>query len=83
MFAIKITPDTMHKIGSTHTLTIRDFRSIESLFARREAVFITGYVTRGGQLMDWIVLPWYEFEESFEFDAQKIQTDWDQIVRKS
>jgi len=43
---------------------------------------IRGYVPSwGGEPWKFAVLPANTFDECFEHDAEKIRTDWDQIVR--
>lgn len=43
---------------------------------------IRGFVPYLGAPEDFGILPAYAFESKFEYDAVKILSDWDQIVRK-
>lgn len=83
MFAIRITNDNMPKILDRYM----DPPLTEELFALQlnspgTWYIVTGYVTRRGAVMDWAILPAYLIEGQFQYDHEKIQHDWDQIVRQ-
>ena len=85
MFAIVVSDETMPKIRQSSQLTDKDKSAVEQYCLNRprsKYYVITGYVTRRGMVMNWTFLPHHLFEKNFEFDPEKIKTDWDQIVRK-
>lgn len=44
--------------------------------------YIRGYVTEKGALESWAAYPEEYFTRKFDYNPEKIKTDWDQIVRK-
>ena len=83
MFAILIAPENMPKIAERFDLPPHDQNFIDMcLRDRSDWYFISGYVTERGQVTDWSVLPRYRLFWSFDFDEEKIKTDWTITVRK-
>lgn len=83
MFAILLNIDNLPKIIQR----IPDSDTGDSLVptylnSSRRWYVVTGYVTRSGKYFDWTIIPAYVIETHFEYDKDKIKTDWDQIVRK-
>lgn len=44
--------------------------------------YVSGYVSPTGEYVPWVTMPEYILRQDFEYDPFKIETDWDQIVRK-
>lgn len=85
MFAIQISTETAPKISQSDALSSTDKDMIAKLYLapRRFAWYlITGYVDHHGGVRDWAVLPEPTFVRHFDFEPEKIKTDWSQIVRK-
>lgn len=87
MFAIEITTENMPKIQECEALQKHNEDTLNAYLANYEKrgkrwYAIRGYVTRQGRVQDFAILPAYVFENEFEYDPDKIKTDWDQIVRK-
>lgn len=88
MFAIRITEKNLEKIHERLRWLKDDARIDLSIFVNHERdwYFIDGYFEPsarfGSRPQDrWGILPAYIFLKSYDYDAEKIQTDWDQIVR--
>lgn len=83
MFAILLTKENFPKIleDSRDLFTGSDIQYLESCLDKRRYL-ITGYVTNRGAYHSWFIMFHGMFHKLFEFDEEKIQTDWDQIVRK-
>jgi len=85
MFAILISEENLPKIkehqNSLHSLD-------ERLYARPYHTspvnwyYVRGYVDQKGTLVSWTCFPEELFNRLFESNAEKVKTDWDQIVRK-
>jgi hypothetical protein len=85
MFAILIAHDNMPKIEehlNDENPTIPWMITELNANSNRDWYFVTGYVKRSGEFINWTILPAYVVENNFEYDPDKINTDWDQIVRK-
>lgn len=85
MFAILVAEENFDKITqnhhyqkteSNHELNLDIFAS-----AAKPYYFISGYIDRRGRV-DWVLMPEYIMKRKFEYDEEKIKTDWDQIVEK-
>lgn len=83
MHAIRINPETFDKIAQSDLLTRVDLDMVEHLFLHKDYVFITGYVVRSGGVEDWRIMPFFVFRDYFDYDADKIQHDWDLVVHNS
>lgn len=82
MFAILISPDTRDKIEQ-HDVFDPELTDLDIfLKAKAQWYFITGYVSARGEVVDWAAEPAYIFEKKFDYDADKIKTDWVQAVKK-
>lgn len=84
MFAILISAENIPKILEDSSLAPFESEYLE-MYLRRPTpwYFVRGYVPQRGEWKrGFTVLPAYIFPENFEYDPVKIQTDWDQIVRK-
>lgn len=82
MFAIRIAEGSnLKKIRSTRTLSLQESESVRKLFTRSEHYFVTGYVDDRGMQHDWVVFPEFIFRELFHYDPEKIQNDWDIVVK--
>jgi hypothetical protein len=83
MFAILISNENMPKILESVTPTT-DHHPDFQIFLNSEKTWylVTGWVGTRGDVIDWTIMPAYMLEEKFEYDPNKIKTDWDQIVRK-
>lgn len=84
MFAILIAEENLQKI---HTIQYPGHSPDElnmRLYTEHHNswYFVHGYVDNRGRYTDWAILPEYILVDNFEFDKDKAQTDWDQIVRK-
>lgn len=84
MFAILISQENMPKIEKFKERFAGEVDFQTSMYLNSNSLwyFVTGYYDRRGRTLDWTILPAYVLEEDFEFDAEKIRTEWDQIVRK-
>lgn len=85
MFAIHISEETMPLIKEHQdTLPSGVGRILESAYltSLTEWYYIQGYVNNNGGVESWAAFPEYILVRQFEYDPIKIQTDWDQIVRK-
>lgn len=81
MFAIKLTEDNFPKILLTPTLSIAKAQAISELYFHRNYIFVAGYVDHFGRVTGWDIIPEFVFKKFFDYDPEKIKTDWDQIVR--
>lgn len=84
MFAILISAENLPKIrehqeslSTSHSHTL----SRVYLNSRKEWYYIRG-VLDGSLNPSWSAIPKYVLDKTYEYDPIKIQTDWDQIVRK-
>ena len=81
MFAILIAEETLPKIicdgFDTNRHNLNHF-----IRHHRNWYFIRGYVSGTGRILDWVIFPEVTLSDAFEYDPERIQTDWDQIVRK-
>lgn len=84
MFAIKVTDENLGKI-------LNEFHSAPEcppfypeLYLKNDYnwYYISGYISRQGTMLGYAVLPENTLRHNFHVDMLKIQTDWDQIVRK-
>lgn len=80
MHAILISSENLDKITEAVELTENDTEFIKTCFYKSR-YFVTG-VESGGIMLPWIFLPEYKLRRNYQYDAAKIKTDWDQIVRK-
>lgn len=83
MFAIQITEENMPEILNSLP-QIREENVMLDMYARhtRDWFIIRGFVPHIGSMTDWAILPAYILKLKYEYDPNKIKTDWDQIVRK-
>lgn len=83
MFAILISEENMPKIQEVLDTSVRPLHTVD-MYIRHPAdwYFIQGYIPYIGAPEPLAILPGYVFETNFEYDPDKIKTDWDQIVRK-
>lgn len=83
MFAILISEENVSKIDQVEFLTDKDKTAVRQYLRSKFCwYFVRGYIGVRGELHDWTVIPHYLLRQSFEYDPDKIITDWDQIVRK-
>lgn len=83
MFAILITFENLPKIlEHQQTVTFPHLYEEVYLKSARSWYYVRGYVAENGKFVEWACIPEYVLVEKFEFDPYKIDTDWDQIVRK-
>jgi len=83
MHAILITEENAAKIEESGFTAIRPMHTIEVYMSNhKDWYLVSGYVGEDGYFQDYAVLPQYILDDNFEYDPTKIQTDWDQIVRK-
>ena len=87
MFAIEITEENLPQILQTPGLTIADAQLMADAFIAHNndhvRYFIKGYTDRKNRLVPWTTLPEFIFVKNFDFDPEKIKTDWDIVVRKA
>lgn len=83
MFAIELTSLTLPEIYLLDIFTNVDKVELE-IYVRsaRPWYFVRGYVNSSGALEPWAVFPEDILRRSYDYDPDKIHTDWDQIVRK-
>lgn len=82
MFAIRITEENESKIRE---VTLTDFdREALDIYLQTEGrwCWIRGYVNKRGVVYQNTALPFRLIVRDFEYDPVRIETDWDQIVRK-
>ena len=84
MFAIELSEDNLPQILQTSTLFVAEAQIMTDLYFRspRTYYFIKDYFDRNGRQQGWGILPEFVLKDFFEYDPDKIKTDWDQIVRK-
>lgn len=83
MFAILISEDNLKKILESDSVPHENRTALEYFLRHREDWYIiTGYVTRFGSFESYAILPGYVFRPTFDYDPEKIKTEWNQIVRK-
>ena len=83
MFAILISEENREQIASSGVLEFREMFTIDVYMrAKSQYVLVRGWTSPRGEHKPWTVLPWYIIDELYEYDPVKIQSDWDQIVRK-
>lgn len=91
MFAILISSENLQEILS-HQMTLPDHEPLcdPTVYLRntqmngRKWYYIRGYVGEvfKGTVASWGVLPAYRFEPQFDYDEEKIKTDWTIAVRQ-
>lgn len=83
MHAILISEENADKIAESEVVS---HCPLHTIYVYRNNIknwyLISGYVDREGRYFDFATLPQYILDRNFEYDADKIRTDWDQIVRK-
>lgn len=83
MHAIAFNEANLPKILKTYGITVEEVQGLSNVFMHRDYVFMTGVVfSDNAPYRDWAILPMFAFAKNYEFDPDKIQTDWDQIVPK-
>ena len=86
MFAIKITEDNMETITESGVFATKPKNFVAMFLSRSQRggdwALIRGYVPDRGAIIDWAVLPKFVLDEFFDYDPDKIQTDWTNLVRK-
>lgn len=82
MFAIKINSETLDIIKDSLDED-SEYKDTIEYFARMENrwYFLRGYTAPRGAFYPEMVMPGFIIETQFEYDPQKIDHDWDQIVR--
>jgi len=82
MFAIEINTDTLGLIQES-LMEDSVFEDQLETFTRMSNTwyFLRGYVAPRGAFYEEAVLPGFIVETQFEYDPQKINHAWDQIVR--
>lgn len=83
MFGLLISEDNLPKIREF--LSPNDVSTMGLYLhpAIKEWYIVRGYYNDRGNVVDWVVLPKYILDADYEYDALKIRTEWDQIVRKN
>jgi hypothetical protein len=81
VFAIEFNEVTLPKILQIHGMTVKEAQGLTDVFLKKDYVIVSGYYNDRTPLSDWEILPKYVFTETFDFNPEKIKTDWDQIVR--
>ena len=83
MFAMLITSENLPKITEESSSDYADRKTMDTYLALSERWYaITGYTSQFGEFFPLTVLQQYILDHSFQYDPVKIQSDWDQIVRK-
>jgi hypothetical protein len=86
VFAILVSEENRKTVMDTIADRTPDHPVDYDLFTNRprgvEYYFVTGYVNDRGEVEPWAFLPSFVFRQEFEYDAERIQTEFDQIVRK-
>lgn len=85
MFGILMNDSNIEKIVEHQkTLTPTEAHLAPDLYLNRgnDWYYIRGYVDSNGRAGTWAAYPAHVFVKTFDFDPDKIKTDWDQIVRK-
>jgi len=82
MHAILVSSDNLPKIVSPELPDLYAKNCTVVLRLSTQWYLVQGYVDSAGKYFEWTLLPAYIIEKHFEYDPTKIQTDWDQIVRK-
>lgn len=84
MFAIQITEENLSKIEidqKNQPIWAQHFVPRPYLNSNVDWYYVSGYVNSAGQLESWAALPFHWIATNFEYNAERIKTDWDQIVR--
>lgn len=79
MHAILISAENLDKITEAVDLPENELTFIKTC-ANKRRFFVTG-VESHGDILPWMILPEYRLRRRYDYDATKIETDWDQIVR--
>jgi hypothetical protein len=85
MFAILISEENLPRIAEhqeTLDPSLAHFIEKPYLSSRVNWYYIRGYVSEVGKPESWAALPEHYLIRGYEFDAEAVKTDWDQIVRK-
>lgn len=83
MRAILFAEDTKPKIAEYDAIPQERVRALDIYLRHHEDWYlISGYVGPRGTYETWAILPAYVLEMNFEYDAEKIKTDWTNLVRK-
>lgn len=84
MFAILATQENMPKIAEVETIRTHDRNYIERYYvnSQKDWYVVRGYVSLRGNVHDWSIFPAEYFRRYYDYDPEKIQTDWAQAVRK-
>lgn len=83
MFALLINSDNLEKISQVYDISEKDMAEIRIFtISSLKWYLVRGYVSLRGEPQDWVILPEYIIHNKYEYDPEKIDTDWDQIVRK-
>lgn len=83
MFAILIADENVELLSEfqiEHDIPVDHVLSY--LICKSEWFLVRGWQSPRGGLKVWTCLPGYIIRENYEFDPEKIKTEWDQIVRK-
>ena len=85
MFAILISEENLPKINEDqekYPESLAHFFPDPYLNHPKNWYYVSGYYSEGRGDISWAAFPEYFLVKKYEFDPTKIQTDWDQIVRK-
>lgn len=82
MFAILFSEENLGKILE-HNETVDSAPVYPDVYLnhKNDWYYIRGYVTNRGKVVDYAVIPEYLFVKVFDYNPEKIKTDWDIIVR--
>ena len=81
MFAIELREENLDKIEQAPDISSIDMDFVMKVYKENKYIFIRNYVTKKGTFIGCTFLPRYIFDQVFDYDPEKIQHDWDQIVR--
>lgn len=80
MHAILISEDNFDKIKEEVNLDERDTKFLKTCF-NKDRYFVTGFEFRG-EMLPWTFLFGHKLRANYQYDPDKIKTDFDQIVHK-
>lgn len=81
MFAILIAEENLSKIEAAEPFKREPLGLSDYLASVKKWYYVTGFVGANDRFYEQIVLPEYVIVKHHQYDPDKIDVDWDQIVR--
>lgn len=82
MWAIEITENNLEEIMSSHSVPEKTYAGLQLFIKSPSTWYIcSGYVNDRGAVQGYAILPDFKFQKKFEYDHEKIQTEWVWVVQ--